>query len=251
MNKPIIVTALYDIDRDKWKEYNLSIDTYLYWMNNLLQVKNKIVCYTEKLKGEIEALRPSNIDIIELRKPVLYSTLKHFYELNILMNSVEFKNKVVFPQVPEMCEVWYNILMFNKLRWMLDASTITDGTHYVWVDAGCFRDEDASKYNVKWPNSAKLSDKPMFFSHNTPVHIYKNDEDHSLSQFRNIQGGCFSIPKKDLKWMCDAFAYKVEACIMKGYIGSDEKIFDLMWNDNKDKIKLIKSDWRKYFDILS
>ena len=224
MNKPIIVTALYDIERDKWKEYNLSIDTYLYWMNNLLQVKNKIVCYTEKLKGEIEALRPSNIDIIELRKPVLYSTLKHFYELNILMNSVEFKNKVVFPQVPEMCEVWYNILMFNKLRWMLDASTITDGTHYVWVDAGCFRDEDASKYNVKWPNSAKLSDKPMFFSHNTPVHIYKNDEDHS---------------------------YKVEACIMKGYIGSDEKIFDLMWNDNKDKIKLIKSDWRKYFDILS
>ena len=64
MNKPIIVTALYDIDRDKWKEYNLSIDTYLYWMNNLLQVKNKIVCYTEKLKDEIEALRPSNIDIL-------------------------------------------------------------------------------------------------------------------------------------------------------------------------------------------
>jgi len=38
--------------------------------------------------------------------------------------------------------------------------------------------------------------------------------------------------------------------ISKGYIGSDEKIFDIVYLKNPNLYSLIKSDWREYFDMF-
>jgi hypothetical protein len=42
----------------------------------------------------------------------------------------------------------------------------------------------------------------------------------------------------------------IDESINNGYIGSDEKIFDIAYSDNKNIINLIKCGWREYFDIL-
>ena len=43
-----IVTAIFDIGRDKWDNYGLSYNTYLHWMRNLLYFDTNIVRYTEQ-----------------------------------------------------------------------------------------------------------------------------------------------------------------------------------------------------------
>ena len=43
-----LVTAIYDIGRDKWPNYTMSYNTYLWWMRNLLFLDTNLVIYTEK-----------------------------------------------------------------------------------------------------------------------------------------------------------------------------------------------------------
>ena len=58
IENPAIVTALFDIGRDKWSNYGLSYHTYMMWMRNLLLFDSKMVIYTEeKFEGFIKEQR--------------------------------------------------------------------------------------------------------------------------------------------------------------------------------------------------
>ena len=58
IEKPTIVTALFDIGRDTWDGYDLSYGTYLYWMKAILMYDMPMVIYTdEKLYDEIKKNR--------------------------------------------------------------------------------------------------------------------------------------------------------------------------------------------------
>ena len=52
INKPVIVMALYDIGRDNWKNFNLSYNTYLWWMKNTLSLDTDFVIFTEEKFSE-------------------------------------------------------------------------------------------------------------------------------------------------------------------------------------------------------
>lgn len=250
--KPIIVTALFDIGRDNWEHYQQSINVYIHWMERMLSLKNKMVVYTqEDLLDTIRKIREKYYNdttyVVDTKEKLVAYDL-HYTKLSKLMLSDGFKRKIIFPQVPEMREVWYNILMFNKVWWMLDASKRIDGTHYVWVDAGCFREDIINK---EWPSKDKMRDKPLFFSHNLDFKLNDGKELHCLSQVRNIQGTCFVIPKSYLEDIANKFYLEVEQCVKNGYIGSDEKIFDLLYLNNRNDWDLYKCGWREYYNILS
>jgi hypothetical protein len=54
IKRSVIVTALFDIGRDKWDNYNQSYNTYLFWMDNILNVDSDFIIYTEqKFLGRI------------------------------------------------------------------------------------------------------------------------------------------------------------------------------------------------------
>ena len=62
IKKPVIVMALYDIGRDNWDNFNLSYNTYLWWMKNTLSLDADFVIYTEdKFVEEITNNRKSLI----------------------------------------------------------------------------------------------------------------------------------------------------------------------------------------------
>jgi len=43
-----LVTAIFDIGRDKWDSFGMSYHTYLWWMRNILYLDTNIVIYTEE-----------------------------------------------------------------------------------------------------------------------------------------------------------------------------------------------------------
>ena len=58
IKKTAIVTALFDIGRDKWDNYTMSYHTYLWWMRSILFLDTNIIIYTEeKFKEQILEFR--------------------------------------------------------------------------------------------------------------------------------------------------------------------------------------------------
>lgn len=45
--KPLVITALYDIGRSNWKDFAMSYDTYLHWMQRALSLRSNMVIFTE------------------------------------------------------------------------------------------------------------------------------------------------------------------------------------------------------------
>jgi len=248
--KPVIVTALFDIGRDKWSNFTQSYGGYLDWMERTLSIEAPMVIFTEeKFKDRIEEMVSKYshpYEIIVDTKEELLATQLHSKKLWDVMESEEFKNKIHF-DVPEMTQPWYNIMMYNKMWWLLQASEKMEGTHYVWTDAACYR-EDIKDVNKPFPTE-RIGDKPIFFSHHQNISI-ENQDDHILSQMRFIQGGSFIIPKEQIEDLGIQIYKLIETFLDKGLVGSDEKYFDFLYLQNKEQIEIIQCGWREYIKKL-
>jgi hypothetical protein len=257
-----IVTAIFDIGRDKWDNFTMSYHTYLWWMRNLLYLDTNLIIYTEeKFKNDILNYR-KEVDpklektIIVIQPLEDIEGYKTFYEpLNNLMSGDDFKNSVQF-DVPEMNKPLYNVVMFAKLFYILDSSrkNFFNSDLYVWADAGVIRN-DRPKMNLKWPDIQKINEldnnKVTFFCHHPYVRIDSDFyKDHALSQMRFIQGGAVFVPKKCVEDICELFKKTALDCISKGFVGSDEKIFDFAYLTNPNNFNLIQCGWREYIDLF-
>lgn len=262
IKKPIIVMALYDIGRDNWDHFTLSYNTYLYWMRNTLSIDAKFVIYTEnKFFDTIREYRlefdPNLENTIIITQPLksLSSYVRHHDKLERVMNMDTFKRKIDHPNVPEMTKPLYNIIMFNKLDFLKNAKDCQyfDGDYYMWLDAGGLRDDITNYVGKKWPDLDKINgmdnSKVTFFSHSSDFNI-DDYQFHAMSQIRHIQGTAFCAPSETIDDLHVEFNKTVDECLENGFIGSDEKIFDLTYIKNKSKYHLIKCTWREYFKIL-
>ena len=258
VNKPVIVQALFDIERDKWDNFTMSYHTYLHWMRNVLSLDANIVIYTEEKffkaifdnrKVYDPDMSKTKIIVQELKDLPAY---KLFYDrLKNVMESQAFIEEKSF-DVPEMTKPLYNIVMFNKMYWLRHArdSRFFDSDTLIWKDAGTYR-EDLSLYAFKkWPDPSKIiSDKPTFFCHHDTISI-QNIRDHAFSQMRFIHGTSFIMPNDCLdEWLDDVEA-TINESINNNYIGSDEKMFDIAYLKNPTNYHLIKCSWREYFPFF-
>ena len=254
--KPLVITALYDIGRSEWKDFAQSYHTYLYWMENTLKLKSQMVIFTEaKFEGAIRKMR-ANIDPTGEMTTYVINTLedlevhqKWYVEIDKLMSSEAFLNKRFWDHVPEMNHPLYNIVTNNKAFFLHEASKLhKDATHLIWVDAGGIRGD--MNYSESWPDISKLSNNTvMHFSHNVPFEIH-DLEYHTLSQQRHIQGGALICPSTLIDWYVREIHKTIGNCLDGGYIGSDEKIFDITYLKDPKRFTLIQQNWREYYDWL-
>lgn len=254
--KPLIITALYDIGRSEWKDFSMSYDTYLHWMQNTLGLQCEMVIFTQpKFEERIREMR-SRVDpddklttyvINEIEDLVAFK--KWNDPLTKLMTSDDFKSRRHWDHVPEMNHPLYNIVMFNKVFFLKEALDLCpDATHLLWLDAGGIREEVETK---DWPNTDKLLDNQIIkFSHSATFEI-KDPEWHSFSQLRYIQGTAFVCPSRMIDWYINEIDKTVNICLEKGFMGSDEKIFDLTYLRDPNKFALIKQSWREYYEWLT
>jgi hypothetical protein len=148
--------------------------------------------------------------------------------------------------------------MFNKVFWLQHTvqNKFFDNDLVIWADAGGLREKIEKYANIKWPLLDKLNtldnNKITFFSHNDDFNIEEHDKEfYALSQIRNIQGTAFIAPSHLVESLLNDFTYSIDESLERGYIGSDEKVFDFAFVRDKSKYSLIKCTWREYFNILS
>jgi len=260
IKNPVVVTALYDIGRDSWENYNLSYNTYLWWMKNTLSLNTNIVIFTEqkfieKITEYRKEFDPNLEKTIIIEKPLeeLEAYEKYFSKLSDLMGSDDFKNKIQ-TLVPEATKPLYNIVMLNKFFFLkaVKDQKYFDNDLLIWADAGGLRENIDFYKNNSWPSIEKINNlngKITFFSHSNNINVTHN-EYHSLSQIRYIQGTAFLVPSDKINLLTDRICSTIDECISNGYIGSDEKILDITYCKNPDDYNLIQCTWREYFNIL-
>lgn len=261
ISKPTIVTALYDIGRDNWEKFTQSYGGYIHWMERTLSLDSNIVIYTEsKFYEEIKTYRlkydPQLEKTIFVIQELDQLTAHKLYnqKLEELMFSDEFKSKAHF-DVPEMTKPLYNVIMFNKVFWLKHCveNRFFDNDLVIWADAGGLREPVDVYKLVTWPSIDKLNaidqNKIIFFSHKEGFGIHDNQW-HSLSQVRNIQGTAFMVPSHMIDWFTNQFIETIDDSLEHRFIGSDEKILDITYLKNKENYHLIQSTWREYFNIF-
>lgn len=261
VNNPVIVMALYDIGRNGWNSFGLSYDTYLGWMRNTLSLDCPVVVYTEsKFAERIRSMRrefdpeSEKTVVVELPLEGLDCYVKYHARLSELMDSEEFRRKVC-NDVPEMNRPLYNVIMFNKLRFLKDAceKNYFGNDMLMWADAGGLRESLNNYRGERWPSLRKINQldnsKVTFFSHSKDITV-GDRQYHALSQIRFIQGTAFLVPSTLVDALTEAFERTVDECLEAGYIGSDEKMFDITYCKNREAYNLIKCTWRTYFGIF-
>ena len=262
IEKPTIVTALFNIGRDTWDAYDLSYGMYLSWMKSLLMYDMPMVIYTDEILYE-EIKRNRMVCDPNLEKTIFeIKTLDeltahqiYHQKVNDLMTSDEFKLKIQF-NVPEMTRPLYNIVIFNKIFYIKESieKKHFDSDFYIWADAGVLRDGNDTPIS-NWPNLEKInngySDKITFFNHQDVVSV-SDYHFHLMSQYRYIHGGCFFVPNNGtIDEFINDFLNYIDLFLEQGFVGSEEKYYDFCYSLKPHNYNIVKSDWRQYFNIFS
>ena len=145
-----IVTALYDINRDK-KGDGRTFDEYLTWFKGTLKVKSPMVIFVdESLKDFVEENReglPTKI-ITEPLEAVPY------YHLNDRIQEVidddNYKSKIGASDRVECKLSLYNVIIYSKFLWVkrVIEDNPFDSEYFMWMDAGLSRFFESHDVNV-------------------------------------------------------------------------------------------------------
>ena len=258
-----IVSALYYIGRDRWKTngFGPNNDRYKNWLHNLLSLDMDVILfcddyyydYVVKTKREYYP-DLSRLHLIRTRLDEQEIYQKYYTQISCLMKSPKFLSELKYRS--KAAELWYplyNVIMYNKPAFIRRAKELNpfQATHLFWADAGAFRNERSEYQNVVWPNPASsvFSDKLTFFSHVGEDFRIDNQKEYFMSQYRAIHGGYFSVPLDQVEFLYEQNFHIIEEILAGGYIGSDEKIFDLISKRHPDKLRLIKSTWFEFYKI--
>ena len=148
-----IVTALYDINRDK-KGDGRTFDEYLTWFKGTLKVKSPMVIFVdESLKEFVEENRkglPTKI-ITEPLEEVPYYHLND--RIQEVMDDDNYKSKIGAPDRVECKLSLYNVIIYSKFLWVkrVIEDNPFDSEYFMWMDAGLSRFFESHDVDVRNP----------------------------------------------------------------------------------------------------
>lgn len=154
MNDFTIVTSLFNINREdndgrSWSEY-------LEWFEKTLALKCPMFIFiSEDLVPFVEEHRlhsPTEICVQKLEE-IPYYHLKP--QIESILSSDEYKNKISDPSRIECQNPMYSIIQYSKFHWLKKAIEETEKSSkfYFWLDAGASRFFDGYNFEITYPSS--------------------------------------------------------------------------------------------------
>lgn len=153
-NSITIVTAFYDIGREKWETYSRTNEEYFRCFELLCQLKNKIIVFTQsKFKErfkQIQATIKSNL-IVEYDDDIINDKY-HITEISKVQRSAEYLHGILTPDCPEYWNPQYVFVNFLKSKFCLEAikkyPNISETI--AWIDFGYVKKQEQIPSSKLW-----------------------------------------------------------------------------------------------------
>lgn len=142
MSNPItLVTALYDIDREN-KGDGRKFEEYLNWFKETLKVTRPMVIFVDETLVDFVNQCRKNLPTVVIPQPIEetpYYELKN--DIDIILNSKEYQNKIGSPQRVECKLSLYNVIIYSKFQWVKNViqNNPFNSEYFMWMDAGLSR----------------------------------------------------------------------------------------------------------------
>lgn len=259
-----VVSALYYIGRDKWKHSGFGIgnDAYKNWVKNLLSLDCNLYFFVDDYYHDYILEHRKKYDP-NLEKTVIHNIPLHdleFYKtyhsgLSCVMSSPEFRSKVTYATSAEVNYCLYNIINFNKIEFIKKSKDENkfNSDYFFWADAGGMRENITNYENKKWPivSTEYFNDKIIHFSHTDNLVINGDKSQYFMSQNRRIQGTAWIVPKNMVDTYYNLIHNEIANIVKEGIVGSDEKVYDFLYVNNKELFELKKCGWFEYYKMCS
>ena len=195
--KTMIITALFDIDRDTRGD-GRTIQEYLSWFSDTLRVKCDMTIFTEtKFENFVKKNRSSipkktHIVIQSLSDLPFY---KNMYKMKEIMKNPNFLLKMKDHRRVECSLPEYNLIQYSKFGWLKRCiETNIEYDYFFWMDAGCSRFFLDSNLDIDWPNTKLLNKNKFLIQRNTnwPIMWHNmNIEEYIWDNRAMMCGGLF------------------------------------------------------------
>jgi hypothetical protein len=156
--KPEIVTALFNINRDKNGD-GRKMSQYLEWFDTTLKLKTPMSIFIEEdLVDFVKQRRDLSNTKIFVQKLDEIPFFKWNEKIDEIINSDFFKSKMKDTDRIECKTSLYNVIQYSKFGWIKKSieDNVFGSDYFLWMDAGCSRFFDNFDLNNTWPNTSKL-----------------------------------------------------------------------------------------------
>lgn len=148
-----IVTALYDIDRDRRGD-GRTFDEYLSWFAETLKVKSPMVIFVEPSLEEFVLNNRKGLPTKVITQPL--EEVPYYYlndRIKEVINTDEYKKRILSPNRLECKLSLYDVIIFSKFAWVKKVAEENpfDSDYFMWMDAGLSRFFKPHEVDIKSP----------------------------------------------------------------------------------------------------
>jgi protein YibB len=259
MNNYTIITAFFDIGREKWNHYTRSVDKYLYNAKRMLSLHDDMIVFIEpkfvEFVSECRKDSKYKTNIIPININQLY-WYKYLNKIQNIMDSQEFKSNLINSNCPEVSNALYDIIMFSKTQLINLAiqNNLSVNNHYVWLDFG-IHDNMLKEHmlNKKLLNKG-VNDKIKFLCREYPKTTDLNLHTFFKSNTNRFAGTMFSGSKEYLLKFNELLHTDIIEALNNNVIDCDQNFFSNVYVKNPNMFNLYFGDWSElitnYYELI-
>ena len=254
-----VVTAIFDIGREKWSTYSRSMKEYLGNAKIVTSMTNKMVIFTSpdlvdyfvaerRSHGLMDRTMIIGMDVYCIPYAWLLEPVTR------IMCSTEFTRGAAYLEIPERQQPFYNIIMYAKTLFLQAASTLpfksVNSSYYTWLDLGCHGPmcTDSNRGQCMDPSPWTRDDR-IRIGMTTPMsqNLWALDDVSWAKKHPVVFAGTiFGTSKKGAAQLADTFWDALSTLMAQGYVCSDQSIFSLAyrrWPERFDLFYLFYDRW--------
>lgn len=241
-----IVTAYFDIGRDRWRRYRRLKDFYFHNAERTLSLDDNMVIYIESQYLDFVKKHrqkyPEKTRIIPLRVEDL-DYYKYKDQIQQIMEDPNFQQGLKHPLCPEVIEPLYDIVVWSKINLVVKAikENFFQTSHFVWLDFGVHK-------HMLLDN---MLNKPLLEHVPDPIKLlcrsYPHPNDLFINKFYkshiNRLVAAMISGKSESFQILDAYLDKeIQKCLKKKVVDSDQSLLTVIFLKHPELFQLYYGD---------
>lgn len=246
-NNYTLVTAFFDIGRKDWNSvFARSEEYYLENGVRLLSLPDPMIVFVdEKMIPFVSAHRRGKSTWIFPIKLEGLDSYKYLDRIKKIMESPEYRSRLVFKECPECSIPEYDVVMFGKfdcLSLAIDRNPFAT-ENFAWIDFGIHRHMlQNHMLNAPLLRQGVQDPKIKILCRSYPRKRDLDIETFYTSHSTRLLGAFFSGSKENFKVLIDLVKKEIEIAISKNVIDSDQSILSSVFLKNQELFSIYCGD---------